>query len=57
MMLAPDTRGRKLAAVFTTKDAADSFVMATKESVVDTGNRVFDGEELFSLGKWWWHCF
>ena len=48
MMLAPDDKGRKLGAIFTTKDAADAFEDDVAQSLGFTPSmRIFDGTTLF----------
>ena len=48
MMLAPDDKGRKLGAVFTTTDAADAFIKDVEQSLEFTPSmRTFDGATLF----------
>ena len=48
-MLAPDPQGRKLAAVFTTPDAADAFIREVGSSLAAPPVlRVYDGSTLFA---------
>ncbi|MGC6493883.1 MAG: hypothetical protein ACON5B_13690 [Myxococcota bacterium] len=50
LMMAPDAKGRKLAAIFTTEDAAQAFVTAVESELSMTPvMKTMDGHALFSM--------